>query len=146
MAALGPLLAALGPLLGALGPLLGALGPLLGRSWAALGRSWAALGTTCKNHQKIDAKNDGFGPPKASQKPPQMTPKSNQKTIKYRCKKRSESTPPKSTKTHAHAHTRCSNISRILTRFGLQNASQMPPQNDPKTIKKTRRKKNQKND
>ena len=51
--ALGRSWAALGPLLGALGPLLGALGPLL-----------AALGTTCKNHPKIDAQNDRFGPPK----------------------------------------------------------------------------------
>ena len=75
--ALGPLFVALGPLLAALGPLLGALG----RSWAALGRSWSALGTTCKNHQKIDAKNDRFGPPKASQNDSKIGPKIDRKSM-----------------------------------------------------------------
>ena len=51
--ALESLLAAFGRSWAALGPLLAALGPLL----AALGRSW----TTCKNHPKIDPKNDRFG-------------------------------------------------------------------------------------
>ena len=58
-AALVLLLAALGLLLAALGRswlLSGRSWPLLGRSWAALGRSWGDLGTTCKTHQKIDAR------------------------------------------------------------------------------------------
>ena len=62
-AALGSLLVAFGRSCAALGPLLAALGRLL----AALGPLLAALGTTFENHPKIDAKNDRFGPPKASQ-------------------------------------------------------------------------------
>ena len=119
-AALGPLLAALGPLLAALGALLGRSWPHLGRSWAALGRSWgalgrswealgpswAALGTTCKNHPKIDAKNDRLGLPKASQ----MAPTSDQKTIKNRCKKRSENRTEK--------RPSWNRLGAILGRFG----------------------------
>ena len=83
----------------------------LGRSWGPLGASWAPLGgllgplgrlleplralleplrTTCKNHVKIDAKNDRFGPPNGRQKGSQSGPKSDQKSIKNQCKKRSE--------------------------------------------------------
>jgi len=103
LAALGSFLAALGSFLAALGRSWGAFGrswaPLgrswaaLGRSWAALGRSWAALGTTCKNHQKIDAKNDRFGPPKASQKPPKMTPNRTKKRPKIDAKNELKKTP-----------------------------------------------------
>ena len=100
-----PLLGRFWPLLGRSGALLGrswallgrswgALGrswAALGRSWAALGRSWGALGTTCKNQQKIDAKNDRFGLPKASQNDPKIDQKNDQKSMqkstKNRCQK-----------------------------------------------------------
>ena len=78
------MLATLGCSWPALGVLLATLGrswAALGRSWVALGRSWAALGTTPKNHQKIDAKNDRFGPPKASQNDPKIGPKNDQKSM-----------------------------------------------------------------
>jgi hypothetical protein len=98
-------------ILGCSWPLLGASWGLLGTSWRPLGASWAPLGgllgplgrlleplgalleplrTTCKNHVKIDAKNDRFGPPNGRQKGSQSGPKSDQKSIKNQCKKRSE--------------------------------------------------------
>ena len=86
---LGRSWALLGRSWGALGRSWAALGgswAALRRSWAALSRSWGDLGTTRKNHQKIDAKNDRCWLPKA----PPMAPKSDQKAIKNRCKKRSE--------------------------------------------------------
>ena len=89
--ALGLRLAALGHSWAPLGrswPLLGRSWPLLGRPWGALGcsrpllgHSWAALKTMCKNHQKIDAKNDRFGLPKGSQNETKIAPKSNQKLM-----------------------------------------------------------------
>ena len=100
----------------------GRSGAAFGRSWAALGRSWAALGTTFKNHQKIDAKNYRFGPPKASQKPPKMTPKSDQKTIKNRCSK----SMPKM---------------MDLDPKASQNDPQIEPKSDQKSMQKTKRKK-----
>ena len=98
-------------ILGCSWPLLGASWGLLGTSWRPLGASWAPLGgllgplgrlleplgalleplrTTCKNHVKIDAKNDRFGPPNGRQKGSQSGPKSDQKSIKNQCKKRTE--------------------------------------------------------
>ena len=96
------------PLLGASWGLLEASWGSLGASWGSLGASWAPLGhllghlggllgplsLTFKNHLKIDAQNDRCGPPKASQKRPKMTSKSNQKTIKNHCKKRMEQKTP----------------------------------------------------
>ena len=88
LGALGALLAALGALLGALGALLGRSWPLLGPSWVLLGRSWAALGTTCKKHQKIDAKDDRFGPPKASQNDSKIDPQIDQKSMQSTMRKK----------------------------------------------------------
>ena len=85
LVALGCLLAGLGPVLAALGALLAALGLLLGRSWAllggsweALGRSWGDLGTTCKNHPKIDPKNDRFRLPKGRPEGAKIEPQTDQ--------------------------------------------------------------------
>ena len=61
-----PLLGLSWPLLGRSWALLGGSWEALGRSWGALGRSWGDLGTTCKNHPKIDAKNDRLGLPKGT--------------------------------------------------------------------------------
>ena len=130
-------------LLGCFWPLLGRFWPTFAPSWAAFGRSWPLLGgpgaththtfrrpnthtythgTTFKNHQKIDAKNDRFGPPKASQKPPKMTPKSDQKTIKNRCSK----SMPK------------------MTDLDSQKPPKMTPKSDQKTIKNRCRKRSEK--
>ena len=99
-AALRALLAALGCLLGALWPLLGLSWPPLGRSWAllggsweALGRSWGDLGATCKNHQKIDAKNDRFGVPKASQNGTKIGPQTDKKSMQKTKRKKNEIRP-----------------------------------------------------
>ena len=85
LAALGALLGRSWPLLGCSWALLGRPGLLLGRSWVAfgpllggLGRSWGDLGTTCKNHQKNDAKNDRFWLPKGRPKGAKIGPKTNQ--------------------------------------------------------------------
>ena len=109
-AALGRSFAALGSLLGRSWPLfrrsqaaLGPSWPLLGRSWGALGRSWVALGrpsaalrTACKNHPKIDAKNDRFGLPKALQNGSKIAPKSVQKTMQKTMRKNIEMRPSRS--------------------------------------------------
>ena len=83
-----PLLGLSWPLLGRSWPLLGSSWAALGRSWealgellAALGRSWGDLGTTCKNHEKNDAKNDRFGLPKAPPNGTKIAPKSDQKSM-----------------------------------------------------------------
>ena len=88
MAALGPFWAALGRSWAAPGPLLVFLGPLLAAlvpPLAALGPLLAALGPLLERHakffQKTIAKMADLDPPK----PPIMTPKSDQKTIKNQC-------------------------------------------------------------
>ena len=82
-----------------------ALGPLL----AALGRSWDDLGTTCKNHQKIDTKNDRFwlpkGVPNGTQIDPKTIPKRTKIDDKNRCEKNTSSRPS------------WSRLGRILSRF-----------------------------
>ena len=60
----------------------------LGGSWGALGRSWGGLGTTCKNHQKFDAKNDRFGHPKASQNDSKIDPQIDQKSMQKTMRKK----------------------------------------------------------
>ena len=62
-----------------------------GSSWGALGRSWGALGTTCKHHQKIESKNDRFGPPKGSQNGLKIVPKSDQKSMPKTIRKKNQS-------------------------------------------------------
>ena len=77
-------------LLAALGLLLAALGVLLGRSWGALGRSWAALGPLLERHAKFIQKSMPKMADVDTQEGAKMTPKSNPKVIKHRCKKRTE--------------------------------------------------------
>ena len=117
------------PLLGASWGLLEVSWGSLGASWGSLGASWAPLGhllghlggllgplgLTFKNHQKIDAQNDRFGPPKASQKPPKMTPKSHQKAIKNHCKKRME----KNTSSRSSWHRFGTILGRFVTALGV---------------------------
>ena len=93
---------ALGRSWGALGALLGALGALLGRSWPLLDPSWPLLGRSwngTKNHPKIDAKYDRFGPPKGSQNASKIDPKINQKSMQKTMRKknryRTNIRPPK---------------------------------------------------
>ena len=118
------------PLLGASWGLLEVSWGSLGASWGSLGASWAPLGhllghlggllglfrLTYKNHLlKIDAQNDRFGPPKASQKPPKMTPKSYQKAIKNHCKKRME----KNTSSRSSWHRFGTILGRFVTALGV---------------------------
>jgi len=117
----------------------------LGRSWAALGRSWGDLGPTCKNHPKIDAKNDRFGLPKGRQNGANMRPKSVQKTVRKTNRKNNKNhtkiKPSKSQKSlknlrkiNKNQKMSSSYFDTILAPKTSQNGSPKRSKNDFKTI------------
>ena len=122
-------------------PLLGHFWLSFAPSWAAFGRSWPLLdgpgaththtfrrpnrhtyshGRTIKNNQKIDAKNDRFRPPKASQDDPKIETKNDQKSMLKIDGQNDGFGPPKAS----------------------QNDPKIGPKSDQKSMQKTKRKKN----